>query len=142
MSHGPVQYFVFAFTGTQVRGEVVPALKEVVAKGLIQIVDIVFVKKEADGEIVIMEINDLGDEVFNLFADVVDHTEGLLSDEDIQELASEIQPGNSAACLVFEHAWATQLASAIRNANGRLLKQGFVPQEMVETYLQEQSAAE
>ncbi len=142
MSHGPVQYFVFAFPGTQVKGEIVPALKDVVAKGLIQIVDIVFVKKEADGTTVIVEINDLGDEVFNQFADVVDHTEGLLSDDDIQELASEIQPGNSAACLVFEHAWATQLASAIRNATGQLVKQGFVSQEIVETYLKEQGAAE
>lgn len=137
MSHGPVQYLVFTFPGTQVTGEIVPALKDVVDKGLIQIVDIVFIKKEADDTTLITEINDLDDEIFNQFADVVDHTEGLLSDEDIQDLASEIQPNSSAACLVFEHVWATQLASAIRTINGRLLKQGFVSQEIVERYLKQ-----
>lgn len=135
MSHGPVQYFVFAFPGNQFKGEIVPALADAVAGGSIRIVDIVFVRKEADGTTLTLEINDLDDEAFNAFAEIVDHTEGLLADDDVLELAAEIPPNNSAALLVFEHVWATQLASAIRDANGQVVTQGFVPREIVEEVL-------
>lgn len=135
MSHGPVQYFVFAFPGNRFKGEIVPALADAVAGGSIRIVDIVFVRKEADGTTLTLEINDLDDEAFNAFAEIVDHTEGLLADDDVLELAAEIPPNNSAALLVFEHVWATQLASAIRDANGQVVTQGFVPREIVEEVL-------
>ncbi len=141
MSHGPVQYFVFAFPGNQFTGEIVPALADAVAGGSIRIVDIVFVKKEADGTTLMLEINDLDDEEFNAFAEIVDHTEGLLSDDDVLELAADLPPNNSAALLVFEHVWATQLAGAIRNANGQVVTQGFVPREIVEEVLGSQTDA-
>lgn len=141
MSHGPVQYFVFVFPGSQFKGEIVPALADVVEKGVIRIVDIVFVKKGADGTTSTMEINDLEDQEFNAFAGIVDHAEGLLSDEDIRELVAEIPPNSSVALLVFEHIWATQLASAIRNANGQVVAEGFVPHEIVEEVLQARAAA-
>jgi uncharacterized membrane protein len=136
MSRGPVQYFVFSFPGNQFKGEIVPALAQVVAEGTIRIVDIVFVKKEADGTTLSLEINDLDDEEFNAFAEIVEVAEGLLSDDDIVELVAEMPPDNSAVLLVLEHAWATQLAEAIRNANGQVVTQGFVPHEIVEAVLQ------
>lgn len=132
MSHGPIQYFVFAFPGNQFRGGIVPALRDVTAKGLIRIVDVAFAMKDADGNLLTMEINELGDEEFNTFSDLIDHTEGVLAESDILELAAEIPPNNSAALLVFEHVWATELASAIRDAKGVVLTQGFVPQELVQ----------
>ena len=141
MSHGPVQYFVFAFPGNQSSGEIVPALAKVVTEGTIRIVDIVFVRKEADGTTTTMEINDLDDEEFNAFAEIVDHVEGLLSDDDILKLVADIPPDTSAALLVFEHVWAAQLASAIRDANGQVVTQGFVPYEIVEAVLQSRAEA-
>ncbi len=140
MNHGPVQYFVIAFPGNQFTGEIVPALSNVVSQGLIRIVDIAFATKDKDGNIATMEINDLGDEEFNAFGELVDHTEGLLSDKDIFECAAQLAPNNSAALLVFEHVWAIGLADAIRNANGQVITQGFVPRETVEELLQAQSA--
>ena len=141
MSQGPVQYFVFTFPGNQFKGEIVPALADVVAEGVIRIVDIVFVKKEADGTTRALEINDLEDEEFNAFAEVVDDVQSLLSDNDILELAADLQPNSSAALLVFEHVWATELASAIRNAKGEVVTQGFVPHEIVEAVLQSRAEA-
>ena len=136
MSHGPVQYFVFAFPGNQFTGGIVPALAQVVAEGTIRIVDIVFVRKEADGTVIAMEINDLDDEAFNAFAGIVERVEGLLSDDDILELGADVPPNTSAVLLVFEHVWATRLAGAIRGANGQVVTQGFVPYEIVEAVLQ------
>ncbi len=141
MSHGPVQYFVIAFPGNQFTGEIIPALQDVVSKGLIKIVDIAFVKKDADGAVLTLEINELGDAEFNLYADLLDHTEGLLSDDDIREFAVGIPPNNSAALLVFEHAWAAQLAGAIRNAKGKIITQGFASSEIVEQILNARAAA-
>jgi len=141
MSHGPVQYFVFAFPGNKFSGAIVPALADVVSKGLINIVDIAFIKKDAAGNIITLEINDLDDETFNAYEKLVDHTEGLLSDSDLADFAAQLPPNNSAALLVFEHAWASQLASAIFKADGHVLAQGFVPREIVEQVLQARAAA-
>lgn len=141
MSHGPVQYFVFAFPGNQFKGEIVPALADVVAAGTIRIMDIVFVRKEPDGTILTLEINDLEDEEFNAFARIVEEAEGLLSDDDILELVADMPPNHSATLLVFEHVWATQLTDAIRNASGQMIAQGYVPREIVEAVLQSRSEA-
>ncbi len=141
MSHGPVQYFVFAFPGNQFKGGIVPALADVVAQGTIRIMDIVFVEKQADGTTLTLEINDLEDEEFNAFAGIVEVAEGLLSDDDILELVADMPPNHTATLLAFEHVWATQLASAIRDANGQVLAQGFVPREIVESVLQSRSEA-
>lgn len=141
MSHGPVQYFVFAFPGNQFKGGIVPALADVVAEGTIRIMDIVFVEKQADGTTLTMEINDLEDEEFNAFAGIVEVAEGLLSDDDILELVAGMPPNHSATLLAFEHVWATQLADAIRSANGQVIAQGFVPREIVEAVLQSRSEA-
>ncbi len=135
MAHGPVQYFVIAFPGNQFKGEIVPALADVVSKGLIRIVDISFVMKDAEGNVATMEINDLPEHVTSAYGDVIHAQEGLLSLDDIEQLAADIPPNNSAALLVFEHAWAANLAASIRNASGEVVAQGFVPHDVVEEIL-------
>jgi hypothetical protein len=135
MSHGPVQYFVFAFPGNQFKGEIVPALADVVSKGLIRIVDISFVLKDAEGNVATMEINELPAHVTSAYGEVVGANEGLLSLDDIERLSADIPPNNSAALLVFEHVWAAGLADSIRNANGQVVAQGFVPHDIVEEIL-------
>ena len=132
---------MFAFSGNQSTGEIVPALANVVAEGTIRIVDIVFVRKEADGTTTSIEINDLDDEQFNAFAEIVDQVEGLLSDDDIRELGASIPPDAFSVLLVFEHVWAAELASAIRSAKGQVVTQGFVPHEIVEAVLQSRAEA-
>lgn len=140
MAYGPVQYFVFAFPKNQFKGEIVPALADVVSQGLIRIVDIAFVMKDEAGNIATMEINDLDDAEFNAFGEIVEHADGLLSESDLLELAADIPPNNSAALLVFEHTWAIGLAESIRNAKGEVVAQGFVPREVVEQVMQGRNA--
>lgn len=139
MAYGPVQYFVFAFPKNQFKGEIVPALANVVSQGLIRIVDIAFVMKDEAGNVATMEINELDDAEFNAFGEIVEHADGLLSESDLQDLAADIPPNNSAALLVFEHTWAIGLAESIRRANGQVVAQGFVPREIVEQVMQERN---
>ncbi len=141
MAYGPVQYFVFDFPGNQFKGEIVPALQDVVAKGYIRIVDIAFATKDAEGNIASFELNDLPDDTAQKFGSVIHSITGMLSDEDIAELSSQLPPNSSAALLVFEHVWAKDLADAIRNANGITVTQGFVPHNVVEEVMQARAQA-
>lgn len=131
MEYGPVQYFVFDFPGNQFKGEIIPALEDVVAKGLIRIVDIAFATKDAEGNFGSFELDETEDRDAQSFRSVVHHVSGLLSEDDIRELAANMPSNSSAAILVFEHVWAKDLASAIRNANGITVAQGFVPPDIV-----------
>lgn len=131
MTYAPVQYFVLAFPDNQFKGEIVPALQDVVSKGLIRIVDLAFATKDAQGNLDVMEVNALETEEFNAFAELLDHTEGLLSDDDIRELAAAIPANNSAALLVLEHTWGTRLAQAFRDAHADVIAEGYVSQEIV-----------
>ena len=140
MAYGPVQYFVFAFPKNQFKGEIVPALANVVSQGLIRIVDIAFLMKDEAGNVATMEINELDDAEFNAFGEIVEHADGLLSESDLRDLAADIPPNNSAALLVFEHTWAIELAESIRRANGQVVTQGFVPREIVEQVMQARNA--
>lgn len=132
MPHGPVQYFVIDFPGNNFKGEIIPALQDVISKGLIRIVDIVFVAKDKDGNFGFFELDETENASAKAFSSVVDRVTGLLSEDDVKELASKIPNNSSAALLVFEHLWATNLAAAIRNADGEIVTQGFVPHDVVE----------
>lgn len=135
MSHGPVQYFVFSFPGHEFKDEFISALAKATSAGVIQIVDIVFINKGSDGEMEVLEINDLDDELFNSFSEIVERAEGILSDDDVQKLSADIPTDSFSALLVFEHVWAVDVTEAIRNAKGVVVTQGFVPREIVETVL-------
>jgi hypothetical protein len=132
MAYGPVQYFVFVFPGNEFKGEIIPALQDVISKGMIRVVDIVFAMKDEAGNLLAFEIDETKHESAKQFSSVVDTVSGLLSEEDIQTLAQGIPANSAAALLVFEHVWAKDLADAIRNANGQVVAQGYVPHDIVE----------
>ena len=87
MSLGPIELLVVKFPGNQFRGEIVPALKELVEGGIIRIVDILFLHKGADGRLTLLEINDLEAEMFGLFDPIVSDLTKLLSKEDADQLS-------------------------------------------------------
>src|SRR5437868_4185531 len=121
MSLGPIEMLVVKFPGNQFRGEIIPALKELVEGGIIRIVDILFLHKGADGRLTLLEINDLEAEMFGLFNPIVSDVSGLLSKEDAAQLGNALENDSSAVLMLFEHTWATGLADALRNAQGELV---------------------
>ena len=54
---GPVTYMVVEFPGSQFKGEIAPALRELVDNRQIRIMDLVLVKKNADGSIESVELS-------------------------------------------------------------------------------------
>ena len=136
MSIGPVEYMIVAFPGNRLKGEVVPALAELVEAGTLRIIDLAFVMKDADGVVVTAEMGDLDSEVFKAFDALSPETMGLLNQEDLAAAGEELEPNSSAAMLVWEDVWATKLRDAILNAGGELLDLERIPHEVVKAAME------
>jgi uncharacterized membrane protein len=132
---GPVELFVIAFPENRFTGEIAPALADLAQSGTIRIVDLVFVAKDAAGDVVGFELNTLADDVRAAFDPLLDEPSGLVSDEDIEDLGADLEPDSSAALLLIEHAWATGLRDAIAAAGGELVASVHIPKEAVDEVL-------
>ncbi len=123
---GPIDYVLVEWPGRQPTGEAAPHLIDLVDRGLIRILDLTFIAKADDGSVAVLEISDLGDEV-EAFAAFEGASSGLLSEEDMSEAATALEPGTSAALLVYENRWAAPFASAVRRSGGQLVASGRIP---------------
>jgi Family of unknown function (DUF6325) len=136
MSIGPIEYIVVGFPGNKFKGEIVPALAELVENGTIRILDLVFIIKDEEGNVGAVELADLDpeDEAAGM-ADITDIDAGLLNEDDIALAADALEPNSSAGLLVFENVWATRFAEAVRNADGQLLANERIPHDVVQAAL-------
>ncbi|GAA2794458.1 DUF6325 family protein [Streptomyces showdoensis] len=132
MDVGPVEYVVIAFPGNRFRGEIAPELRNLVAGGTVRILDLTFVKKEADGSVTYVELDALDPSEASVFDDIDGEIGGLFSQEDLALIAEELAPDSSAAVLLWEDTWAAGITGAIRRAGGELLAHERIPAEAVE----------
>jgi hypothetical protein len=130
-SMAPVEYVVIGFPGNRFKGEIVPAVAELVDKDIVRIIDVAFIKKDADGNVTMFEYDVLDDVLAFGFADVDGEAGGVLNDEDLGLAAEALEPDSSAALIVWEHRWAARVAQAIRDAGGRIIAGERVPDEIV-----------
>jgi hypothetical protein len=129
---GPVEVLVVEFPGNRFTGEIAPAITELEDAGLVNVLDLVFVSKDADGTVTWFELPNLPDEIASAFAPL-DHGPGdLLSEEDIAEVADGLDRESSIGVLVWENVWATRFAKAVRDAHGRVLVNERIPHEEFE----------
>ncbi len=139
---GPIDYIVVEFPGNKMTGEAFPLLVELVDSGTIRLLDLVFVLRDLDGTVTAAEIADLdGDGELDL-AVFEGASSGLLDDDDIQEAASVVEPGSSAAVLVYENTWAAPFASALRRGGAQLVAGGRIPVQAILAALDAAEAAE
>ena len=141
-SIGPVEYVVIAFPGNRFKGEIVPALAELVDNNVIRIIDVAFIKKDADGNASMFEYDTLDDVLAFGFAEVDGEAGGVLNDEDLELAAEALAPDTSAALIVWEHRWAARVAQSIRDAGGRIVAGERVPDEIVEQALADLATAD
>lgn len=127
---GPIDYILVEWPGRQPTGEAVPHLVDLVERGLIRIIDLAFISKDEDGSVTAIEIADLGDAVAE-FAVFEGAGSGLLHDDDIEQAGGVLEPGTSAALLVYENSWAAPFAGAVRRGGGQLVASGRIPVEDV-----------
>jgi len=138
---GPIDYLVIEWPGRQPTGEAAPFLVDLVDRGLIRILDLAFIAKAEDGSVAGLEISDLGQEVEELKV-FEGASSGLLSEDDTAEAAAALEPGTSAALLVFENAWAAPFASALRRSGAQLVASGRIPVQAVLAALEATEEAE
>jgi len=138
---GPIDYLVVEWPGRQPTGEAAPIVADLVERGIIRVLDLAFITKDADGEVAGLEISDLGEQVeeLKLFEGA---SSGLLGDEDVEEAAKALEPGTSAALLVFENSWAAPFASALRRSGAQLVASGRIPIQAILAALEAAEEAE
>jgi hypothetical protein len=127
---GPIDYILVEWPGRQPNGEVAPHLVDLIDRGLIRVLDLAFIAKDEDGTIRGLEIADVGGEVAELSV-FEGASSGLLSEEDVEEAGGVMEPGTSAALLVFENVWAAPFATAVRRSGGQLAASGRIPVQAI-----------
>ncbi len=126
---GPVEYIIVGFPGNKFNGEIAPELISLVESGTVRILDLIFISKDADGEVIAFEIDEL--DALAGFGDLDSEVGGLISPEDIAYAAADLEPNSSAALLIWEDLWAGPFAEAIRKSDGVLLEGARIPHEII-----------
>jgi hypothetical protein len=125
---GPISYLIVDFPGNKMTGEGFKELLDLVDRGVIRILDLKFVMRGSDGSMQALELQDIDrDGQFDL-ALFVGASSGLLSESDLSEAASVIEPGSAAGILIFENRWATPFVQALRGGGAELVSAGYIPQ--------------
>jgi hypothetical protein len=124
---GPIDYIVVEFPGSKMNGEAFPHLIDLVDRGIVRILDLVFVTKDLDGSVKGIAIADLDDDGELDLAVFEGASSGLIGDDDIEEAGGILEPGSSAGILVYENVWAGPFAAAVRRGGGQLVASGRIP---------------
>ncbi len=129
---GPVDYVVVAFPGNQFKGEIVPALEDLVKAGTVRIIDTAFVGKDEKGEIFTLEVTELDPDVQEALDALDMEVQGLFNDEELLAIGQNLEPNFSAAVLVWENVWARKVAQSIRDAGGVMVAFERIPHDIVQ----------
>jgi hypothetical protein len=132
MTLGPLEYTVIGFDGNRFNGEIAQEIGKVVDAGIIALVDVVFITKDIAGDVNVVEIDGKDDPRFAGFAGMLGGLMGLLTPEDIDQIAVELPTNTSALVLLFEHRWAVDVKNAIAGAGGFLISRETIAPEALE----------
>jgi Family of unknown function (DUF6325) len=138
---GPLEYIVIGFEGNKFDGSIAREIEKVVDKKIIRLVDALFVAKDADGEALVLEIDDKDDPRFAGFAPLLEGRMALFAPEDVETTAALLPPDTAGLVLLFEHRWAEDLKDAIADAGGFLVDRVTIPPEVLEEVSAELEAA-
>jgi hypothetical protein len=133
MTVGPVEYMIVGFPGNEFNGDIAPALGKLIDDGTIRILDLVFITKDAAGDIAAVEFDEHGG--LSAFAELDGEVGGFIGAEDIEHAAEGLEPNSSAALLVWEDVWATPLVEAMRASGGVLIESARIPHDLIEEAL-------
>jgi len=138
MSLGPIEVLMLRFPGNKFRGEIAPALADLVESGTIRVVDLLFAIKDAEGELDVLELKDMEGDL-SVFAPMTSELADTLTEDDAKMLARSIPNNSSAAILLFENTWAKAFVDAVVRANGEVVLNERIPRAAVEALIAAQS---
>lgn len=138
---GPVDYMVVEFPGGRMNGEGLPLLVDLVDRGIVRILDLVFIKKLPDGSFLRLDVSERGNkdsQVLNVFEGA---SSGILDDDDLRAVADVVETGSTAGMIVYENRWAAPLATALRRGGAMLVANGRIPVQSLVAALDAAEAA-
>jgi len=139
---GPVDYVIVEFPAeaSNFTGEMATELVALVKAGIIRVIDLLVLTKDADGSVDAMELSDLDDlgELRTLEAQLAE----LLAEDDVEHLAAAMDSGSTAGVIIYENIWAAPFASAARRAGGQLIADGRIPIQAIIAAIEADAALE
>jgi hypothetical protein len=121
---GPIDVVVIGFpAGAPMTGDAIPILLDLVDRGIVRVLDALFVRKQADGTFAGFNLADLDADTAGDLTVFAGATSGLLDDDDVATAAAQIEPGSAALMMVYENRWAAHFIAAVRRNGGELIAQ-------------------
>lgn len=133
MTVGPVEYMIVGFPGNDFNGQIAPELAKLIKSGTIRIIDLAFIAKDGDGTVAVVEFDE--HEALAPFGELDGEVGGIISHEDLEHAAIDLEPNTSAALLIWEDVWATPLVEAMRDSGGVLIEGSRIPHDLIENAL-------
>jgi len=138
---GPVDLLVVKFPGNKFKGEIAPALRDLVDSGTIRVIDLLFAIKDAEGNFDMIDVKEVEDAELTVYEPLLTGGTELLSMDDIQQVADMLPNNSSAAVILFENAWATRFRDALVNADAELIYNIRIPYTVIQELMEEQETA-
>ncbi|MFL5726128.1 MAG: DUF6325 family protein [Chloroflexota bacterium] len=132
MALGPIELLVLKYTGDRFTGVPAAKVKALVDAGLIRIIDVIFARKGEDGEVTVLELNDLSDDEYGHFDPIVHDITGLLNHDDVRALTADWEPRTTAVVALFENVWAGEFRRDVAEAGGEVVLAERIPRSVVE----------
>lgn len=142
MSYGPIDFLALEFKNERLKGEILPALIDLVENKVVRVIDLVIVQKYEDGRHEAVEMQQLAPDMLSVFDPLEVQISGIIQVEDIDAIAEEMGNNTTAAVMLFENLWAIKFKDAVLNADGRLLAQERIPYQVVDEVLETFAKAE
>ncbi len=130
---GPVDYLVVEFPAEKANfsGEIAAELKDLVERGVVRVLDLLLLRKDADGSVEAFEMHEFDDNALGELREFEGDVAMLLAEEDIEAIGLALEPGSTAGVLVWENSWAAPFGSAVRRAGGQLVANGRIPTQAI-----------
>jgi hypothetical protein len=141
MTYGPIDLLALEFKGNQFKGEIMPALVELVKNEIIRVIDLVIVRKDMDGKVTIREMQQFDPEYLSLFDPLKVQISGMIKGTDAEQIGEKLELNTTAAILLFENLWVVKFREAVLNANGRVVLQERLSSEYVMQHWRDQSSS-
>ena len=131
MAYGPVELIVVEVRGGRFSTDILPALRDLVARDTVRIIDLAFVHRDPQGAVTTSEMADLDVSGLEALAPMVSELSGLLAEEDLADLGELLKPGATAGVMLLEHHWARRLDEDLRRMRGKVLLHLRVPRDTI-----------